>query len=153
MRGRQGSMLGRRDMHGRQQIAVAIIRRMGERAQKARLLFYIYSCLYHQLVRLRVRGERKRERECVCVCVCGDQWEILGELSCGVVSVRAEKLFLSSILLRLVIELFIVALILVDCFMSLFHHYHMYSAIAILSAVIPSSLQDFILCFLHFPPL
>ena len=41
---------------------------------------------------------------------------------------------------RLVIELFIVALILVDCFMSLFHHYHMYSAIVILSAVIPSSL-------------
>ena len=45
-------MRGRREMHGRQQIAVAIVGRMGERAWKALLLFYIYSYLYGQLVRV-----------------------------------------------------------------------------------------------------
>ena len=47
----KGSMCGRRDMHGRKYIAVAIIGRMGEGTWKAPLLFYIYSCLYCQLDR------------------------------------------------------------------------------------------------------
>ena len=47
-----GSMHGRRDMHGREKISVAIDGRMAERAYMAPL-FYIYSYLYRQLDRSR----------------------------------------------------------------------------------------------------
>ena len=70
----------------------------------------------------------------------GGCWESCEQLSCGVVSVRAEKFFL-FFSCALVIELFIVALILAVCFMSLLlRHYYQYFAIVISSAVIPSSL-------------
>ena len=71
----------------------------------------------------------------------GGCWESCEQLSCGVVSVRAEKFFL-FFSCALVIELFIVALILaVFCFMSLLlRHYYQYFAIVISSAVIDSSL-------------
>ena len=60
---------------------------------------------------------------------------------------RAEK-FSFPLVCSLVIELFIVALILVDCFVSLlFHHYHMYFAIVISSEVIGSSLEKIFYIF------
>ena len=52
-------------------------------------------------------------------------------------SVGAEK-FSFLLVCALVIELFIVALILADCFMSLLlRHYHQYFAIVISSPIIP----------------
>ena len=49
MRGSNESMHGRRNMHGREWISVAINGRMGDRAWMAPLLFYLYTCLYRQL--------------------------------------------------------------------------------------------------------
>ena len=50
MRGRKEIMHGRRVMHGREWISIAINGRMGTGAQKA-FMCYIYSCLYCQLDR------------------------------------------------------------------------------------------------------
>ena len=47
MRGRKEIMHGRRVMHGRDWISVAINGRMGREARKA-LMCYIYSCLSSQ---------------------------------------------------------------------------------------------------------